>query len=213
MSNETKIAVVEGKWFKGKNTSVRGLFDLISDINCGSPHKYHYEMFNNDTAFQEIIARLASTDNIHNVYIAAHGSEEGLYGSNGKVITLTKVRNSIKKINKSHGKLSSIYFGSCNFGNDTNLEDLLLNGDIQLRWVAGYTESVDFIKSSVLDALFWNLYISNNSSTPLKKIKEVCDELLYEVPGLIKELGFKVLAYDGKFDHPVIDLTETPNLE
>jgi hypothetical protein len=65
-----------------QNISVRGLFDLVSDINFDSPHNYHYEMFNNGTALQEIMARLASMDNIHNIYIAAHGSEDGLFGSN-----------------------------------------------------------------------------------------------------------------------------------
>ena len=65
MSNETKMAVVEGKWFKDQNISVRGLFDLVSDINFDSPHNYHYEMFNNGAALQEIMERLASKNNIH----------------------------------------------------------------------------------------------------------------------------------------------------
>ena len=104
--------------------------------------------------------------------------------------------------------MHSIYFGSCNFGSYDNLKSLLINGDNnQIRWIAGYTESVDFIKSTVLDALFWNLYISNNSSTPLQKIKEVCDTLLNEAPGLVKDLGFKVLAWDQKFENPIIELT------
>lgn len=27
-----KLAVIEGKWFRKQNTSVRGMFDLLSDI-------------------------------------------------------------------------------------------------------------------------------------------------------------------------------------
>ena len=68
MSNETKMAVVEGKWFENQNISVRGLFDLVSDINFDSPHNYHYEMFNNDAALQEIMVRLAKKDKIYNIY-------------------------------------------------------------------------------------------------------------------------------------------------
>lgn len=208
MSNQTKIAVIEGKWFKNKNISIRSLFDMVSDLHFESPHEYHYEMFNNGSALQEIMKRLASTDNIHHLYIAAHGSESGLYGSNeDEETSLAKVRNAIKDINKSHGKLNSIYFGSCNFGHYSNLEDLLLNGNIQLRWVAGYTEEVDFVKSSVLDALFWNTYITDDSSTPLQKILNVCESLIKEAPGLIEELGFKVLAYNGKKDKSVMELT------
>jgi hypothetical protein len=208
MSNETKIAVIEGKWFKNQNVSVRSLFDMVSDIHFDTPHGYHYEMFNNGAALQEIMTRLASKDNIHNIYIAAHGSEGALYGSNEQEeITLAKVRNSIKKINESRGQLNSMYFGSCNFGNYSNLESLLLSGSIQLRWVAGYTEEVDFVKSSVLDALFWNLYITDKSETPLQKIKNVCKTLVDDAGGLVEQLGFKVLAYDGRSSNRVMELT------
>ena len=218
MSNETKMAVVEGKWFKNQNISVKGLFDLVSDINSDSPHNYHYEMFNNGAALQEIMARLASKNNIHHIYIAAHGSENGLFGSNGKKISKTIIKNSIKKINGSRGKLKSIYFGSCNFGNYLNLEELLRerllsNGNIKLRWVAGYTKEIDFVKSAVLDTLFWDLYINDESSTVLETVNNVCGTLLQDAGGLVEKLGFKVLAYDGRRSHPIMDLTKKPGSE
>lgn len=208
MKNKTKIAVVEGKWFKDKNISIRSLFDLVSDINFDSPHEYHYEMFNNDAAFQEIIERLAVTDSVHNLYIAAHGNKGALVGSNHVEISLAKVRNSIKRISQSDGKMHSIYFGSCSFGNQSNLESLLLSAENnQIRWVAGYTKDVDFIKSSFLDALFWNLYIRDESEAPLQKVKNVCNTLLCDVGGMVEELGFKVLAFDGRSSNPIIELT------
>jgi len=208
MNNKTKLAVVEGKWFKNKNTSVRSLFDLISDINFDSCHEYHYEMFNNGDALKEIAERLGSTNNVYNIYIAAHGNCGAICGSNEEEVSLAKVRNVIKNITDARGKMHSIYFGSCNFGSYANLKSLLIKGhNNQIRWIAGYTESVDFVKSTVLDALFWNLYISNDASTPLQKIKEVCDTLLDEAPGLVKDLGFKVLAWDEKFENPIIELT------
>lgn len=208
MSNETKIAVIEGKWFKNQNISVRGLFDLVSDINFDSPHEYHYEMFNNDDAFQEIIERLAVTDSVHNLYIAAHGNKGALVGSNHEEISLAKVRNSVKKISQSDGKMHSIYFGSCSFGNQSNLKSLLLSAENnQIRWVAGYTTDVDFIKSSFLDALFWNLYIRDTSEAPLQKVKNVCKTLLHDAGGLVEELGFTVLAYDGRSSNPIMELT------
>jgi len=214
MKNKTKIAVVEGKWFENKNISVRSLFDLVSDINFDSPHEYHYEMFNNGAALKEIMVRLASTDNIHHIYIAAHGNDGALFGSNeNEEISLAKVRNAIKDINDCHGKLNSIYFGSCSFGNSSNLESLLLNGDIQLRWIAGYTKNVDFVKSSVLDALFWHTYIEDDSSTPLQKIQRVCKSIRRDASGLIDELGFKVLAFDGRSSTPIMELTQKENSE
>ena len=208
MSNDTKLAVVEGKWFKDRNISIRSLFDMVSDLNCGSPHEYHYEMFNDGNALQEIIRRLASKDNVYNVYIAAHGSDESLFGSNGEAISITKVRNAIKAMIEAPGVMHSIYFGSCNFGNISNLKSLLQQGSVdKTRWIAGYTEPIEFIKSSVLDALFWNLYIKEISDAPLTRIQNVCKILNEEVGGLIEDLGFKVLAWDQRTSEGFVELT------
>ena len=169
-------------------------------------------MFNDGAALQEIMERLASKNNIHHIYIAAHGSENGLFGSNGEKISKTIIKNTIKRINGSRGKLESIYFGSCNFGNYSNLEELLEYGNSKLRWVAGYTKEIDFVKSSVLDTLFWNLYI-NESSTVSETVNNVCGTLLQDAGGLVEKLGFKVLAYDGRRSHPIMDLTKKPGSE
>lgn len=205
--NKSKIAVIEGKWFKDSNISVRGLFDLISDIQFDSPNEYHYEMFNNGDALKEIIKRLAATNNIHNIYIAAHGSESGIVGSSGQSISTTTLANIIKSTNTQRGKLHSIYFGSCSFGNTKNLEKLLLNaeGD-QIRWLAGYTKEIDFVKSTMLDAIFWNEYLQLRKSRSLGKIEMACCRVVEQAEGLIKELGFKVIAYDGRKSNPVCEL-------
>lgn len=149
--NKSHIAVVEGRWFKGRNVSVRSLFDLISDLHFDSPHEYHYEMFNNGAALTEILPRIVSTNNIYNVYLAAHGSAEGVFGSNGEVVSTETLGDIIDLTNESKGRLDSIYFGSCHFGHCDNLEDLIVKGRGEhIRWLAGYTKSIDFIKSSML---------------------------------------------------------------
>jgi len=211
--NDSNIAVIEGKWFKGKNISVRSLFDLISDLNFGSPHQYHYEMFNNGDALKEIVLRLASTNNIHNIYFAAHGSKEGILGSNEDVISTAKLSNLIKATNDCRGKLDSIYFGSCSFGSSKNLEKLLLSaeGD-QIRWIAGYTKDVDFVKSTALDALFWHEYLiakydkKKNLVRPLNRIEAVCKTVSKQAGGLIEELGFKVISFNAKRANPICEL-------
>ncbi len=110
-----------------------------------------------------------------------------------------------------HGKLKSIYFGSCNFGNYSNLKELLEDG--KLSWVAGYTKEIDFVKSSVLDTLFWDLYMTDAGTKGLKKVENVCTTLLEYTGGLVEKLGFKVLAYDGRRSHPIMDLTKKPGSE
>ena len=205
--NDSNIAVIEGKWFKNKNISVRSLFDLISDLYFESPHEYHYEMFNNGDALKEIVLRLASTNNIHHIYFAAHGSKEGILGSNEEIISTIKLANIIKATNDCRGKLDSIYFGSCSFGSSKNLEKLLLSAEgEQIRWVAGYTKDVDFVKSTALDAIFWHEYLDDNSTTPLKKIESVCQKLKKQASGLIEELGFKVIAYNATQNPAICEL-------
>lgn len=211
--NKSNIAVIEGKWFKDKNTSVRSLFDLISDLHFDSPHQYHYEMFNNGGALKEIVLRLASTNNIHHIYFAAHGSEQGIYGSNDVEISTTKLTNIIKATNDGRGKLDSIYFGSCSFGNSKNLEKLLLSAEgEQIRWIAGYTKDVDFVKSTALDAIFWHEYIEAKYDkkkrlvSPLNRIEAVCKTISKQVGGLVEELGFKVISFNAKRTNPICEL-------
>jgi hypothetical protein len=190
---KTKLAVMESKWFERDNTSVRGLFDLLGNIHHGNPNSYHYEMFNDSNAFKEIFARLATTDNIHNLYFACHGNEGGIVGSNGETISLTVIKNAIDKADDSRGRLHSVYFGSCCFGNEKSLETVMSYSN-KLHWAAGYEKTIDFIESSALDMMFWNRYLSSNENTPLQKVKETVETLKQDANNLITRLGFHVYA-------------------
>lgn len=203
--NESTIAVIEGKWFPNKNQTVKSFFDFICDLHFENQHAYHYEMFNNGTAFQEILPRMCKTDNVRNLYIAAHGDENGIFGSDETPISITKIKNAIRELNDTEGRLHSIYFGCCLFGNGQNLHDLLTATD-RLRWIAGYTKSIDFVESTVLDALFWSKYLSLDEGTALVKIKVVCDALKQDAGGLVARLGFKVIARDARFASGIIEL-------
>lgn len=192
-----KIAVIEGKWFKRQNTSVRGMFDLLSDIYCDSPHHYHYEMFNDGRTFREILMRLSAADGIHNIYVAGHGAENAIFGSNGEAISKTIIKNTIAEAAEKAGRLDSLYFGSCLFGTLDILKELIEAGS-RIRWIAGYEKSIDFIDSSSFDWLFWNRYI-RTEGTALERIYKTVDQIQRDGPGLIQRLGFRVCAWDGSF--------------
>ncbi len=68
-----ELAVVESRWERKRNYSIRSIFDLISDLSYGDTHGYHYEMVNDEHAFKEIVSRLRQTRGIRALYIAAHG--------------------------------------------------------------------------------------------------------------------------------------------
>lgn len=203
--NKSHIAVIEGKWEKHRNLTVKSLFDFVCDLCFDNQHEYHYEMFNNGSAFQEILPRMCRTDNIRNVYIAAHGEEDGILGSNGDVISMVRIRNAVRELDNTDGRLHSIYFGCCLFGNFRNLRDLLESSE-QLRWIAGYTKKVDFVDSTLLDALFWQYYLYSNETTPLLKITKTYHQLKADAPGLMHRLGFKVAVRDERRSDPIFEL-------
>jgi hypothetical protein len=153
-------------------------------------------MFNNAAAFKEIFQRLARQDLIHNIYIASHGDENGIYGSNEEVVTTATIKSIFNSTSADRGRLDSVYFGSCSFSTPSNFLKLL-DGLHDIKWVAGYTGEVDFLESTFLDGLFWNRYLSEKSA-PLKRVESVCKYLKESVPGLIEKLGFTVCARDQR---------------
>lgn len=206
-SNESRLAVIEGKWFPSgptmRNVSVKEIFDLLCDIRFEDPHSYHYEMFNNDVALKEIIERLASKDGIHCMYIASHGSQNGLTGSNEELISTTKIKNAISSTNDHKGRFHGLFFGSCHFGSKKNLEEIM-NSRERLTWAAGYETKVNFIKSSALDMMFLSEYLiclddeGKEITTPLTKIRKTSEWAKKAIPGLIRELGFNVICRNTK---------------
>lgn len=196
---ESKLAVMEMKWFRGLNISMRGVFDFLTDIHFKNAHSYHYEMFNDARAFKEIFCRLSSLNGIHDIYVAAHGDISGIVGSNEKIISQTILKNIIESSNNARGRLDSVYFGCCLFGNNLAMEKLLCAGN-SIKWIAGYENSVDFIDSSSLDLIFWNRYWKNKndnkSITTLQNIQKTIVELKKDADGLMTRLGFQVYVWD-----------------
>jgi len=190
----TKIAVVESTWWQGRNTSVRGLFDLVADIHCENPHSYHYEMANSEAALKEIIPRLGRYKKCKYLYLAMHGDENGLHLLNDERLSRAELRNLLKKINTEQGSsLKGIYLGSCLFGTD-KLAEFILTEDVGINWIAGYSEEVSWIKSSALDLLFFNELVLDDDSSETIRINRAARELLETAPGLIANLGFGIFT-------------------
>ena len=191
-SNEhTNIAVVESTWWQGRNTSVRGLFELVADINCQNPHRYHYEMANSEAALKEIIPRIGSYRNCKYLYLAMHGDENGLIMGDQR-LSRTELRNLLKKIKATSGStLTGIYLGSCLFGTE-KLASFLFEEDVGVQWIAGYSTKVDWIKSSALDLLFFNELISHDGITEIERINQTASDLAQTAPHLMTQLGFSI---------------------
>jgi hypothetical protein len=189
----TKIGVIESKWgnkFNGirKNVTVKPLFDFFSDLHFGSHHAYEYEMVSTISGLESALNRFASSRAVTIVYLAMHGSKSGLHLHGGEEVTRTILKNRILTATAGRGSnLVGLYLGSCSFGTKALAEHLFKHNS-SLRWIAGYSDTVDFVHSSGLDLLFFNTYLAvkaehSNYSNP-KNIREIARRLKVEIQGL-----------------------------
>lgn len=200
--DDTGIAVVESTWWKKKNTSVRGLFDVIADVVVKTPHGYHYEMANNVEGLKKSIETLAVSKHIRYLYLAMHGNDKGVVPHNGETLSVIVLRNLLAKANARRNSLRGLYLGCCSCGNFDTAQKLF-EKDISPIWVAGYNKPVDWIESSILDMLFLTALIAPQKKrlreTELQRIERVAGQIKVAAPGLVEALGFGVFVRDREF--------------
>lgn len=193
MEDRLDLAVIESRWWEKSNDSVRGVFDMLAGLHRDNPFAYHYEMFNDGDSLREVVRRIANQRDIHNLYIAAHGTEDGkAIKAAGGTISRTSLRNTLRGINAL--KLHGLFVGACFFGLQTE-------GIIEktgLTWLAGYRDGIDWIHSSAMDLYFWNAYFQSTvpeATTKIDRVERMClllGTLYYRVPYMFNELGFQV---------------------
>jgi hypothetical protein len=191
-----ELAVVESRWERKRNYSIRSIFDLISDLSYGDTHGYHYEMVNDEHAFKEIVSRLRQTRGIRALYIAAHGIRDGIRASNGNLIAKRLIfRTLTRRLADESGSLDGVHFGACWFLDQRHAFNLLRRhgvGEPGLWWVAGYSKVIDWIDSSALDMFFWQQYLNDERGTALERINRCADAIRRLMPGANKEMGFEI---------------------
>lgn len=199
------LAVLESRWWKNSNTSVRGVFDLIIDLNFDSHHDYDYEMVNSKAAFTESFQRYALDKKTNFISIASHGCREGIQLYNNDIVSRSIIRNILKR-DTNIRCLSGLHLGSCFFG-AKNLARFLFEEDISPWWVAGYSKRIDFARSTALDFIFFNEILEGDADDPVKTIKKVSKFLRAKAGGLCDSLQFGIYMQDGSSQ--VVNLLES----
>lgn len=191
-----ELAVVESRWERKKNYSLRGIFDLISDFAYGDTHGYHYEMVNDERAFREIVSRLRQSRGIRALYIAAHGMKEGIQTTNGNIIDKRMIfRTLTRRLADETGSLDGVHFGACRSLDERHAFNLLRRhgeGEPGLWWVAGYSKSIDWMDSSTVDMFFWQQYLNNEEGTAIERINVSAEAIRRLMPGAAKQMGFEI---------------------
>lgn len=205
------LAVIEARWWREGNSSVRGLFDVLADIHEDNPAAYHYEMFNNRASLEEIVRRVAKR--YHNLYVGAHGNWRSICGAEGRNqnnITRTAFRNVIRvSTEQRRSRMRGLFVGSCKFINETNGRFLLEENEgrgANLRWVAGYAKSIDFVDSSIVDLFFWNTYFGAEETRERQRIMAVAQKINEFMPGAHEELHFNIFLGRGSDVRPLLPI-------
>lgn len=192
-----ELAVIEGRWFEKKNRSVRPVFDTLIDLMHGTPHAYFHHHFADAAGLAPIIKHVAARPETRFLYLGAHGNKEGIYGSlgddDGKV-SRVQLRNVLYKCwDEGVGSFDGLFLGSCSFVDEDNAAFLLCGekAPLSLKWLAGYAKDVDWIDSTLLDALFLRRVLEDDGP-PVTRVKAAAARISEEAPGLCKHLGFQV---------------------
>ncbi len=189
------LAVIESRWWTTGNHSVRGLFELLATIHKDNPHAYHYEMFNNSASLEEIIRRVSAKSDIHNLYIATHGNRRSIFGAEGRNrIPREELGTMLGNVRRR--QIDGLYLSTCLTANASTVEALLRQD--RVRWVAGYSEEADWLKSASLDLYFWDChYETYRVDDVVGRIERIARMLKGEMQPLCNSLGFNIFVPDN----------------
>jgi hypothetical protein len=202
MTHHTRIAVIETRWSRTQNVSVRPLFDLLSESWCAHPHGYHYEMVGSAVAAREAVARVAADPRCRAVYLATHGVAAGLALHNGEALAVADLAQSLARSSRpADAPLHGVYLSACGIGTRATASALLGGKTGQttpIQWFAGYDRDVDWIDTLALEMLFFNAWIRvQENNTPGRAIEIVAEKIARKAGGLVAELGFRLYARQG----------------
>jgi hypothetical protein len=202
----TGLAVIEARWGDSGNDSVRPLFETLAGIVEGNPHHIRYDMFVEEASLSKIMLDVGSKPDLHSIYLAGHGDDSSIYGLGSAAISRVKLRNFLRSAN-SAATIGGLYFGSCLIGTPRNASFWLTDSPTSgLKWIAGYTEEVDWIDSSAVDIIFWSKYLyerkrnrsrSRGKKTEIEMVRHASSEMKKLMPTVFTQLGFNIYYLDS----------------
>jgi len=179
------ILVLEAPWDSGSLES-SSVWPMIREFASMRNIKAFHQTFFDKSSFEHWIKAYdeMAIAGPKLLYIACHGS-------NGQLAGLSKNlnRTSIQSAIQAAHNIRFVHFGSCLFGSEKNLQNLL-DAAPHLRWVAGYDKEVDWVDSTLFDILLWGRIESRDKDTYRKKTHTLANELIDQVQGLADQLGF-----------------------
>jgi hypothetical protein len=180
------ILVLESPWDSSSVVS-KSVWPFVSEFAKVKNIQAYHQVFNDRSSFIHWVEQFNREDlnTPKLLYIASHG-ENGRISGLQKKINKETIISTLYKANN----IKYVQFGSCFFGNKQNLTELLETAE-HLKWAAGYEETIDWVDSTLFDLMFWGRIVSRDEETKGKKTHILASNLLDEVSGLAKNLGFR----------------------
>lgn len=180
------ILVLESPW-GARSVESKSVWPFVSEFAKAMDLSAFHQVFQDKASFCHWIEVFngESVQKPKLLYVAAHGTE-------GRIKALRKKINGqtvVSALQKAK-KIRYVHFGSCLFGNDSNLS-LLLGRARHIRWAAGYENVVDWVDSTLFDIMLWRRICIRDWTTKGIKSHTLAQELVSETAGLARNLGFR----------------------
>ena len=193
-SRHLGLGVIETRWFDDGHHTVRPLFEFLSYALKDRADAFTYERVVGAGSFRDAVRFVTSGGGIDFLYIAAHGDIGKIEAPDGSGMSRTFLRNTFVEVNRSRGRrLKGVLFGSCRFGDSTNLIEVMRPAKIRgeeisnrLQWVAGYGHEIDYTRSSLLDVYFYDIFFRTDGRDEITRVRKTLDRLDKSLPGLIE---------------------------
>jgi hypothetical protein len=200
------FSVVESRWWSKGNHSVRPLFEAVASIHFDNPSAFYYDMFADKSSLKTVLTMRGNDAQTEVIYLASHGNETQIGPNSENTISRTEVRNIIVSANTKK-QIKGLFLGTCLTGNIDVARFFLENAETNLEWVAGYSNSVDWVDGSAVDMIFFSKlaekYVANKSKkkgklSPRKMAHETATALVKLVQGAHSVYGFNIYFHENK---------------
>jgi hypothetical protein len=195
------LGVLETRWFDERHHTVRPLFEFLSYALKDRPDAFTYERFVGALSFRDAVRFIMSGGDVDFLYVAAHGDFGKIEAPDGTGLSRTYIRNSIVEVNRRKRRLKGVLFGSCKFGDEFTLVEMLrpakIRGqeiDSRLIWVGGYNEEIDYTRSSLFDIAFFDLFFRTTGGDEVTRLRKAIELLDKAMPGVAQNLSLRIVA-------------------
>lgn len=178
---ERKIFALEGEW-NNKPTDRASVVDVLNYLEKVNDYKcFHRRIATKEEFFYHL--RRTKFKKYKIVYLTFHGSKNKIYTTNSAKDEGIELEELLEY--RKFFKDKIVHFGSCETLKMSPEEIIDFRKDLGAKVVSGYTKSVDWMDSGILDLAYFNLWGTYKTrSSDLEK------ELRRQYGGLCEDLGF-----------------------